>query len=324
MDLDLRLVRYFVAVADELHFGRAAARLYISQPALSKQVRKLEDQLGAPLLVRDSRHVTLTPRGQRFLDDARQLLAVADRMARPAEDGVLRIAHIFELATSRTVAAAFAAEYPGIRLVERSMDSHRQFQALLNDQLDLGVLRVTAQLQAERPSGWHHELLRLEPLLLIGRPGDEPRDQVSLYERPIEVFADTPDSGMYNAHGDYLTTFERHARLTLRWLGNPGIFEQCLAAVTRARDAAYVLEFESLAVRYAEAGLPVYRPAELQPHYPWSIAWRDEIPSGPVRNVVAVARRTAKNQRWHELTETPVRPPLWIPPEDPVSPGSRS
>ena len=83
MDLDLRLVRYFVAVADELHFGRAAARLYVSQPALSKQIRKLESQLGEPLLVRDSRHVTLTARGERFYEDARELLAMAERLQRP-------------------------------------------------------------------------------------------------------------------------------------------------------------------------------------------------------------------------------------------------
>jgi DNA-binding transcriptional LysR family regulator len=314
MDLDLRLVRYFVVVADELHFGRAATKLYISQPALSKQLRKLEDQLGAPLLVRDSRHVTLTPRGQRFLTDARQLLAIAGRMGRSGEDDAVRIAHIFELSTSRTVAAAFADEHPGVRMVERSMDSDRQLQALLNDQLDVAVLRVTAQMRAARPSGWQHELLRLEPMYLVGRPGDEPRAEASLSERPIEVFADAPDSGLYNAHGDYLTTFQRHARVPLRWLGNPGIFEQCFAAVTRSRDSAYVLEFESLALRSAEAGLPVYRQLELQPHYPWSLAWRDEL-TEPAREFLAVARRTAKDKGWQDVPLHEV----WIPPEDPVN-----
>src|SRR5438067_6870332 len=101
MDLDLRLVRYFVAVADDLHFGRAADKLYISQPALSKQIRKLEEQIGAPLLVRDSRHVTLTRHGERFLDDARQLLVIAQRMQRHANPNLVRVAHIHELDTSR-------------------------------------------------------------------------------------------------------------------------------------------------------------------------------------------------------------------------------
>jgi DNA-binding transcriptional LysR family regulator len=123
MDLDLRLVRYFVTVADELHFGRAAATLYISQPALSKQIRKLEEQLGTSLLIRDSRHVELTTRGQRFLDEARQLLAIAQRMQERPQADVVRIAHIYELDTSRDVADAYSRAHPDIQLVERAMDS---------------------------------------------------------------------------------------------------------------------------------------------------------------------------------------------------------
>src|SRR5215471_2196724 len=112
MDLDLRLVRYFATVAEELHFGRAAARLYVSQPALSKQIRKLEEQVGEPLLVRDSRHVALTARGQRFYQDAQRLLAIADTMQQAPQARGVRTAHVFELSTSRTVADAFARAHP--------------------------------------------------------------------------------------------------------------------------------------------------------------------------------------------------------------------
>lgn len=79
-DLDLRKLRYFIAVAEELNFGRAAARLHIAQPVLSRQIRALETELGVTLLNRDSRGATLTPAGSRLLDGARFLLAEADAL----------------------------------------------------------------------------------------------------------------------------------------------------------------------------------------------------------------------------------------------------
>jgi DNA-binding transcriptional LysR family regulator len=82
MDLDLRKLRYFVAVAEELHFGRAAERLHIAQPVLSRQIRALEDEVRAQLFVRTKRATELTAAGRQLLDDARPLLAAADATQR--------------------------------------------------------------------------------------------------------------------------------------------------------------------------------------------------------------------------------------------------
>ena len=81
-DLDLRKLRYFAAVAEHLHFGRAAAALHIAQPVLSRQIRTLEGELGATLFARDRRSTALTPAGEQLLADARPLLAAAEALQR--------------------------------------------------------------------------------------------------------------------------------------------------------------------------------------------------------------------------------------------------
>jgi DNA-binding transcriptional LysR family regulator len=297
VDLDLRLVRYFVAVADELHFGRAAAKLHISQPALSKQIRRLEEQIGIRLLTRDSRHVALTHDGVRFLRDARSLLAQATRMMQPGDAGI-RIAHIFDLGTCRIVVDAFSARFPDVHVTASSMDSRRQFDALISGLLDVAIVRLTPEMTAEHPLGWRSRALRLEPFWLVGRAGDPQAETMSLYERPLEVFSDPPGSALFNVHGEYLTALEAHLGLAFDWLGNPGTFDQCLSRMMRAPSGRYLLEFESYALRYAQAGMPVHRPAELQPVYPWSLVWREEPHSAAVIAFIEVAVEQAEARRW--------------------------
>jgi DNA-binding transcriptional LysR family regulator len=318
MDLDLRLVRYFVAVADESHFGRAAGKLYVSQPALSKQIRKLEDQLGARLFVRDSRHVALTARGEEFLIDARQLLRLAKKMQHEPDGNRIRIAHVFELSTSRDVADVYTKARPDVALTEHAMDSVAQLNALLEERLDVAILRVTPEMQRGHPSGWFHTLLRLEPMRLVGRPGDLPRPTASFYERPVEVFGDSPSSGFNPVYTNFLTALEKFLGISMRWLGTPGAFSHCLAAIRRATTSALSLEFDSYAVRYAAEGLPIYTPKELAPHYPWSIAWRDGQISPATADFLEIAQELATARDWRSFDAQRVAP-VWLPPDDPVA-----
>ncbi len=124
MDVSTRKLRYFVAVAEELHFSRAAARLFVAQQALSKQVRELEDAIGAELLRRTTRSVELTPAGEVFLAAARSALETIDagvesaQRAAVGDVGILRLGFIVGGALELTgpILTEFAEQHPGVHL----------------------------------------------------------------------------------------------------------------------------------------------------------------------------------------------------------------
>lgn len=146
--MEFRQLRYFVTVAGTLHFGRAADRLQITQPALSKQIAQLEKEIGTPLLARTKRTVQLTSAGQVFLTQARQLLSQAatavdlTRRTARGEEGQLAIG--FTATATHTVLPQlvrdFRQRYPQVDLTLRELCTEAQVTALNQGQLDLAFL----------------------------------------------------------------------------------------------------------------------------------------------------------------------------------------
>lgn len=145
MDLDLRKLRYFVAVAEERHFGRAAERLYIAQPVLSRQVRALETELGCALLTRTTRSVELTPAGEQLLQESRDVLAGVDAAVRRTLErsrGVERLVVAFTpgLHVSEAV-RAYGATHPEVEIELLRLDWWEQDAPLRDGRADVGFLR---------------------------------------------------------------------------------------------------------------------------------------------------------------------------------------
>lgn len=145
--INLRLLRYFLAVAEELHFGRAAQRLHIAQPPLSQQIRLLEQALGFQLFERTSRRVSLTPAGETMVSVARQCFAdlkqgvVAARLEARGER-VLRVGYVVTaiLTFLPATVRAFRAQYPETHLQLREISSSVQLQALRAGNLDIAIV----------------------------------------------------------------------------------------------------------------------------------------------------------------------------------------
>ncbi|HTR07437.1 MAG TPA: LysR family transcriptional regulator [Paraburkholderia sp.] len=194
--MELKQLRYFVAVAEELHFGRAARRLFISQPALSFDIRKFEEQLGVQLLERTSKAVALTNAGHVLLEEARRLLEQADEVRRIATRsahgfaGRLRIGFVNSMLYRGLPEAVrrFEADHPAVEVVLREMNTAEQVQALQRLQIELGLAHW-----GRFPAEVRSEVLFSEPFLCClpqGHPFARKRriDLASLAREPFILF----------------------------------------------------------------------------------------------------------------------------------------
>ena len=190
MNLELRQLRYFVTVADELHFGRAAARLHMTQPPLSQAIQGLEAQLAAPLFVRSRRSVALTPAGAALLPAARRLLAQAAELpelvqaAAGGESGRLALAFVSsaDYSVLPPFLRRYRAAYPQVQIALQEATSDVQVDDLLHNRIDAGLL-IPPLPDKARLTLDYMKLLE-EPLILALPAGLTPAAPLALKDAP--------------------------------------------------------------------------------------------------------------------------------------------
>jgi len=198
--MELRQLRSFVAVAEELHFGHAARRLRIAQPALSRQIQALEKELLVQLLFRNRRRVQITPAGQIFLDRARLILARSDEAilaAQRAGEGVSGTLNLGFVGSATYdvlpgVLREFLQAAPHVDLTLSEMTVHAQIEALTEKRIDVGLLRLPAKTE-----GLVFRTIAREPLY-VALPGSHSLAQSAalrlsaLAEEPFVLYPDHP------------------------------------------------------------------------------------------------------------------------------------
>ncbi|MFG2501263.1 LysR substrate-binding domain-containing protein [Streptomyces sp. NPDC048441] len=171
--MELRTLRYFVAVAEELHFGRAAERLRMTQPPLSRAIKQLETELGGELLRRSPTGVSLTPAGASLYDEARTLLAQADqarvRVAAAAGTATLTVGTLADSAeqVGNRLAAAYREQHPGVRVRIREADLTDPTTGLRAGLVDVALTRAPFD-----DTGITTRVLRSDPVGVVLRADD--------------------------------------------------------------------------------------------------------------------------------------------------------
>jgi DNA-binding transcriptional LysR family regulator len=308
-DLDIRSLRAFVAVAEELHFTRAAARLFVAQQALSRDIRRLEERLGTPLFVRSTRRVTLTPEGRRLLERARPLLSLHDEIvvellqpSRPVlvdlmSEGRRTALDILEAARRAAPTVEFRGRYRGGMGVS--------FRLLRSAELDVAFGRAEWRGRAG-DGAIEREVIRFEPLALL----------VPLAHR----FANVEAVAVADLAGVEIDAMP----------GSPDapewsdLVRQFLALTRAVPTPAHVpaVGLDDNAHHLVQQGLPILTSldhvdmpggvlvpiVDPTPIYPWSMAWRPGSHPAGLAAIREAAATLAQEKRWLELPEH-----AWLP-----------
>lgn len=306
--MELRQLRYFVAVAEELHFGRAAQRVHISGPALSQQILALERELGTDLFVRDRRSVRLNEAGRSLLADARRILSMADDAKRrlqraAASSSPVRLGYVSWLPEDIT---GIVGPSVALRLDEWVLPSHTQADRVAEGTLDVALAWVTGEHIGARELTAHP--LRLEPLhaVLPGQSSSEP-----VAAQGIKVLVDA-DASAWSSWNRFAGDFAAHTGARIVRIDDGGVTGVAFYAHVR-RIGAPVLaspKRHTAALPPSLGRRPVAAPVPL---WTWSLLHRKDDDRPGVRGVVESLLAAARGRDW--LTAPAER--WWVPPDDP-------
>jgi DNA-binding transcriptional LysR family regulator len=283
--MELRHIRYFLVLAEELHFRRAARRLSITQPALSIQIRDLERSVGVPLLARTNRQVQLTEAGRAFLEGARLVVDQVDRAVQDAkragrgEIGELALGFVGSAAyvVLPELLRAFRKAYPQVTLRLASMTTKEQLAALAEHRLDLGLLRLPID---DSTLAWRR--VTTEPLVAV-LPSTHPQAneaRIPLGTLANEHFilyprADSP------AIRDAIVSLCRGSGFSPTIAQESGEMQTILGLVAGGIGVALVIAPEG----YRSVGDVVIKPLvedQAAPRWDMALAWRRDREQRPV------------------------------------------
>jgi DNA-binding transcriptional LysR family regulator len=300
--VELRQLRYFVTLSEELHFGRAAAREHIVQSALSQQLQRLERELGVRLVERSTHHVELTAAGAVFLVEARQILAHVERAAGAARSAVgasptLRVGIIDAgYDWMPQILHEVQARYPDLIIHQVEAGVPEQYQQLADGRLDVGIGRA-----ALAPPRIASHLFRHDPLGVMVPSGHR---FAAMDGIPVGFLAEEPLLLAEEARAPELNQFTiemcRAAGFT------PTVHEGTVESIRAAADLVaqgrclYCVPASRISALPGTTWRPLTDPVS---YYPWSVLWRATNDSGHVRAVVDCARTLSARLHWLTTTD---------------------
>jgi DNA-binding transcriptional LysR family regulator len=300
--VELRQLRYVVALADELHFGRAAAREHIVQSALSQQIQRLERELGVRLVERTTHHVQLTPAGAAFVGEARRILAHTERAAETARTAAargaaLRVGVVDASYDSMPLIVRTVQErHPELEIHQREMGVPEQYRLLAEGRLDVGFGRASLA-----PPEVASAVFRLDPMGVLLPPAHPMAARATV---PVALLVTEPVLLSTQERGPEFNQFVIELCRSAGFA--PTVYRGSVESIRAgadlvARGRCVLCVPASCAGQVQEL---VWRPlVEPLSHYPWSVLWRAGDTAGHTAWVVDCVHRLSQERGWLPASE---------------------